>query len=225
MTDPAEPTKPAQAPDALPADVVGKRRFEHVHALFAPLLRVLHKIPHPPWRSKRGIFLLLVLFGGFGAVATMGGVTAIGFSETPAFCGSCHTMDPELKAYAMSPHSQVPCAACHVNPGIGGFVSAKVNGTKQLFDIVTGNFPTPIEPPDHAKLPPVQNTCLTCHNLAALTANGGPVKLILTPQYLPDEANTEQTVAVQLRDSESAVVCSTDDGYGYVIMPLARDQA
>jgi len=197
MTDPAEPTKPAQAPDALPADAVGKRRF--VHALFAPLLRVLHKIPHPPWRSKRGIFLLLVLFGGFGAVATMGGVTAIGFSETPAFCGSCHTMDPELKAYAMSPHSQVPCAACHVNPGIGGFVSAKVNGTKQLFDIVTGNFPTPIEPPDHAKLPPVQNTCLTCHNLADLTANGGPVKLILTPQYLPDEANTEQTVAVMLR--------------------------
>jgi len=197
MTDPAEPTKPAQAPDALPADAVGKRRF--VHALFAPLLRVLHKIPHPPWRSKRGIFLLLVLFGGFGAVATMGGVTAIGFSETPAFCGSCHTMNPELKAYAMSPHSQVPCAACHVNPGIAGFVSAKLNGTKQLFDIVTGNFPTPIEPPDHAKLPPVQNTCLTCHNLADLTANGGPVKLILTPQYLPDEANTEQTVAVMLR--------------------------
>jgi nitrate/TMAO reductase-like tetraheme cytochrome c subunit len=200
MTDPAEPTKPAQAPPALRADTAGeKRRFGHVRALFAPLLHVLHKIPHPPWRSKRGVLLLLVLFGGFGAAATMGGVTAVGFSETPAFCGSCHTMDPELKAYAMSPHSQVPCATCHVNPGLAGFVTAKVNGTKQLFDIVTGNFPTPIEPPDHAKLPPVQNTCLTCHNLADLTENGGPVKLILTPQYLPDEANTQQTVAVMLR--------------------------
>jgi nitrate/TMAO reductase-like tetraheme cytochrome c subunit len=200
MTDPAEPTKPAQALDAPRADAVGeKRRLRHVRAAVAPVRRVLHKIPHPPWRSKRGIFLLFVLFGGFGAVATMGGVTAVGFSETPAFCGSCHTMEPELKAYAMSPHSQVPCATCHVKPGIGGFVAAKVSGTKQLFDIVTGNFPTPIEPPDHAKLPSVQDTCLSCHNLADLTANGGPVKLLLTPRYLSDEANTQQTVAVMLR--------------------------
>ena len=200
MTDPAEPTKPVGAPDGPRAEQVGrKRRFRRVGAFVAPVRRVLHKIPHPPWRSKRGIFLLFVLFGGFGAVATMGGVTAVGFSETPAFCGSCHTMEPELKAYAMSPHSQVPCATCHVNPGLAGFVTAKVNGTKQLFDIVTGNFPTPIEAPDHAKLPPVQNTCLTCHNLADLTANGGPVKLLVTPQYLSDKANTEQTVAVLLR--------------------------
>ena len=95
MTDPAEPTKPVGAPDGPRAEQVGrKRRFRRVGAFVAPVRRVLHKIPHPPWRSKRGIFLLFVLFGGFGAVATMGGVTAVGFSETPAFCGSCHTMEP-----------------------------------------------------------------------------------------------------------------------------------
>jgi len=27
-----------------------------------------------------------------------------------------------------------------------------------------------------------------------------------------------------LKDSDSAAVCNTDDGYGYVIMPLARDR-
>jgi nitrate/TMAO reductase-like tetraheme cytochrome c subunit len=200
MTDPAEPTKPAEAPDAPRATVVAKKRhFRHVRALFAPVGRVLHKIPHPPWRSKRGIFLLFVLFGGFGAAATMGGVTAIGFSETPAFCGMCHTMDPELKAYAMSPHKDVACAECHVEPGAAGFIKAKANGTKQLFDIITGKFPTPIEPPDHAKLPAVKDTCLKCHSLDNLTANGGPVKLVLRPRYLPDETNTQQTVAVMLR--------------------------
>src|SRR5450631_2499896 len=200
MTEPAEPTKPAEAPDAPPATGAGpKRRFRHVRAFFAPVGRVLHKIPHPPWRSKRGIFLLFVLFGGFGAAATMGGVAAVGFSETPGFCGMCHTMDPELKAYAMSPHKDVTCAECHVEPGAAGFIKAKVNGTKQLFDIITGQFPTPIEPPDHAKLPAVKDTCLKCHSLEGLTANGGPVKLVLRPQYLPDEANTQQTVAVMLR--------------------------
>ena len=115
MTEPAETTKPADAPAANGAGP--KRRFRHVRALFAPVGRVLHKIPHPPWRSKRGIFLLFVLFGGFGAAATMGGVAAVGFSETPGFCGMCHTMDPELKAYAMSPHRDVTCAECHVDPG------------------------------------------------------------------------------------------------------------
>ena len=63
---------------------VRRRRFRRTRALFAPVGRVLGKIPHPPWRSKRGIFLLFVLFAGFGAVATMGGVKAVGFSETPS---------------------------------------------------------------------------------------------------------------------------------------------
>jgi nitrate/TMAO reductase-like tetraheme cytochrome c subunit len=193
-------TEPAAGPDVPKAAVViKKRRFRRVRALFAPVVRVLRKIPHPPWRSKRGILLLFILFGGFGAAATMGGVTAVGFSETPGFCGMCHTMDPELKAYAMSPHRDVTCAECHVEPGVAGFVKAKANGTKQLFDIITGQFPTPIEPPDHAKLPPVKDTCLKCHSLAGLTENGGPVKLVLRPRYRLDETNTRETVAVMLR--------------------------
>ena len=196
----SESAGPAEPPEALETTgVAPKRRFRRIRAPFAPLGRVLHKIPHPPWRSKRGILLLFFLFGGFGAVATMGGVTAVGFSETPAFCGMCHTMDPELKAYAMSPHRDVTCAECHVEPGVAGFVKAKANGTKQLFGIITGKFPTPIEPPDHAKLPAIKDTCLKCHSMDGLTANGGPVKLVLRPRYRSDETNTRETVAVMLR--------------------------
>ena len=33
----------------------------------------------------------------------------------------------------------------------------------------------------------------------------------------------EKTFTLELKDAESAAVCTTDDGYGYVIMPLARD--
>jgi hypothetical protein len=29
---------------------------------------------------------------------------------------------------------------------------------------------------------------------------------------------------MELRNADSAAVCRTDDGYGYVIMPLASDQ-
>ena len=35
---------------------------------------------------------------------------------------------------------------------------------------------------------------------------------------------TEKNFTLELKDGESAAICSTDDGYGYVIMPLARDR-
>jgi hypothetical protein len=31
------------------------------------------------------------------------------------------------------------------------------------------------------------------------------------------------SISVELTDSQSACVCRTEDGYGYVIMPLAAD--
>ena len=34
----------------------------------------------------------------------------------------------------------------------------------------------------------------------------------------------EQRFVLELQDAESAVVCNTEDGYSYVIMPLARDR-
>jgi DNA polymerase-3 subunit beta len=55
-----------------------------------------------------------------------------------------------------------------------------------------------------------------------------PVRLIkLDPRYLSDflkVLDPERMFTLELRDAESAVVCTTDDGYGYVIMPLAREQ-
>jgi nitrate/TMAO reductase-like tetraheme cytochrome c subunit len=209
MTDPTEalePTLPAEGADAsAPGETKvdpGKpavRHFRRTRALFAPVSRVLGKIPHPPWHSKRGVLVLLLLIGGVGTVVGVGGMTAISFSETPGFCGMCHTMDPELKAYAMSPHKDVTCAECHINPGLAGFVKAKANGTKQLADIILGKFPTPIPPPDHADLPPVAVTCLKCHSLSDITEDGGPVKLVLRPRYESDENNTRQTVAIMIR--------------------------
>ena len=57
--------------------------------------------------------------------------------------------------------------------------------------------------------------------------DGAPVGITLDPRYLNDflrVLGAEQTVTLELRDAESAAVCTTEDGYAYVIMPLARDQ-
>lgn len=150
-------------------------------------------------QTKRGLFLVFVLVAGIGSVFTVGGVAAIQWTETADFCGRCHAMGPELKAYEMSPHREVACAECHVEPGIGGWVKAKINGTKQLFQVITGTFPKPIPAPDHADLPPVSSSCEKCHDVDALLAQGGPIRFVLQNRYSKDEPNTKTSVALVFR--------------------------
>jgi DNA polymerase-3 subunit beta len=57
--------------------------------------------------------------------------------------------------------------------------------------------------------------------------DGAAIAITLDPRYVIDflkVLDAEKTFTLELKDSESAAVCLTDDGYGYVIMPLARDR-
>ncbi len=60
-----------------------------------------------------------------------------------------------------------------------------------------------------------------------ISYDGTPVTITFDPRYIADflrilDAST--SVKLQLTDGESAAVLRTDDGYTYVIMPLARDR-
>ncbi len=55
---------------------------------------------------------------------------------------------------------------------------------------------------------------------------GETVKIKLDPRFVSDflrVLDPGTTVTVELTDAQSACVCTTADGYGYVIMPLAAD--
>jgi DNA polymerase-3 subunit beta len=57
--------------------------------------------------------------------------------------------------------------------------------------------------------------------------DGEEIGITLDPRFLSDflkVLDPEKTFTIEIKDSESAAVCSTEDGYGYVIMPLARDR-
>lgn len=57
--------------------------------------------------------------------------------------------------------------------------------------------------------------------------DGASLSITLDPRYVSDflkVLDPEKTFTLELKDSDSAAVCMTDDGYGYVIMPLARDR-
>lgn len=60
-----------------------------------------------------------------------------------------------------------------------------------------------------------------------ISYDGSPITITFDPRYIAEflrilDAST--SVKLQLTDGESAAVLRTDDGYTYVIMPLARDR-
>tara|TARA_R100000664_G_C2756534_1_gene144452 strand:- start:2579 stop:3688 length:1110 start_codon:yes stop_codon:yes gene_type:complete len=55
--------------------------------------------------------------------------------------------------------------------------------------------------------------------------DGKPITLTLDPKYMSDflkVLDAEKTFSLEVKDAKSAAICTTDDGYGYVIMPMAR---
>jgi DNA polymerase-3 subunit beta len=55
-----------------------------------------------------------------------------------------------------------------------------------------------------------------------------PIMLVLDNRYVADflkVLNSEATFSMNVRDADSAALCTTGDGYSYVLMPLARDKA
>ncbi len=146
--------------------------------------------------SRRGLFALLLVLSAMGFVGIFAGVSLIRWTETADFCGRCHTMAPELQANQDGRHAEVTCGECHVEPGIVGWVKAKLNGTRQLVDVVLGTYPTPIPPPNHASLPGATDTCMTCHDVEG----GGAITALKSyTQFKEDEANTREFVALLIR--------------------------
>ncbi len=57
--------------------------------------------------------------------------------------------------------------------------------------------------------------------------DGADLGITLDPRFMSDFLKVlgpEQTFTMELRNAESAALCTTEDGYAYVIMPLAREQ-
>ena len=162
----------------------------------ARLLRVLPTTTRGILGTVGGVLLL-------GVLGTLGGVHLVEYSESAAFCTTCHTMNPQKKASAAGVHQDLACGECHVDPGVVGFVSAKVAGTVELYRLVTSTYPTPIPPIEHDKLPPTANTCQKCHPLDTLGRPGQPSKLHVRASFERDEPNTRHDLAVLIRPASS----------------------
>ncbi len=111
------------------------------------------------WR-RTGIFFAVMTVANviIGSQLSYRAVTQM---DTVQFCGeSCHVMKPEFTAHQLAPHRVVECVDCHVAPGASGWVQSKINGTRQLKDVIFNSYPRPIESAmESDRLPRSAETC------------------------------------------------------------------
>jgi nitrate/TMAO reductase-like tetraheme cytochrome c subunit len=141
---------------------------------------------NPHHRVITVIVLVLTLVNiALVSMAAYGGVHYMDSSE---FCGEvCHTtMEPEYVASKAWPHARVECAQCHVGPGAGALVQAKLAGTRQLYHVITNQIPKPVPSPAQL-IRPASDTCEQCH--WAEKFHGDKVRVIR--EFANDEKNTQ----------------------------------
>lgn len=139
-----------------------------------------------------GVLVLTMVNVGIVAMASYGGVH---YMDSAEFCGTtCHTsMEPQYVAWQANSHARVECARCHIGPGAGAFVQAKLAGARQLAHVLTNQVPKPVPSPDHL-LRPARDTCEQCHWPAKFT--GDLVRVVR--EYSRDEMNSESVTTLQM---------------------------
>lgn len=146
-------------------------------------------------RDRRILAVFALGSVGFLLLTALGSYETYHYMETVEFCGQrCHEpMEPQFVAAQHTAHAKVLCVECHVGPGATAYLKTKLNGVKQLYHAVLGDFDRPIFVSE-ANPRPAQQICTQCH---------WPDKFAGTVErtyhhFLSDEANTPFTVRLLL---------------------------
>ena len=168
-------------------------------------VRAMLQVP----RVRRTLIVLGVATFFNVVIIGLVGTKAVHYMETPAFCGTlCHSvMEPEFVAYQRSPHSRVACVQCHIGPGASWAVKSKLDGLRQVWHVLRGDYERPIHAPVH-ELRPARDTCEQCHRPDKFHGN----RLIARVHTKQDEANSPMMNVLVLRVGGENVLTGKYEG-------------
>ena len=183
-----------------------------------PLILGLLMIPIGMWRERRRlrqgkpasapVFVLdlrlpkhqaaLIVFIGVTAVFLLftayGSYRTFKWTESVAFCGTCHALQPEAIAHQHAPHARVLCVDCHVGSGAGWYVKSKLAGVYELYAEVMNTYERPIPTPI-SHLRPARDTCEHCHWPSHFSGD----KLSINTYFKAEEDNPRWTIALLMK--------------------------
>jgi nitrate/TMAO reductase-like tetraheme cytochrome c subunit len=159
--------------------VLGRRHIrERLEAGLADRKTALHRL----------IVFLVITIGVNLLIGTQLTYRAVVYMDTPQFCGAmCHVLRPEYLGHQDSTHASVACVECHIVPNASGWIEAKLNGTRELWEAITNSYPRPIPSAlESGRLVPSKETCERCHWAEKIVAT----RLLVIPSYNADEQNS-----------------------------------
>lgn len=112
-------------------------------------------------RNSLKIALVVLVMVMIGMIATGAGYA---YSDSPEFCGSCHSMKQAHSTWQMSNHKHLTCTECHLphqNLAIKLITKAKT-GTNDTYHEVLRDYPATMGlTPKNKTI--VEDNCLRCH--------------------------------------------------------------
>jgi hypothetical protein len=134
-----------------------------------------------------GVVVFLFLF-------FLASVTLLEYSESTAFCSSCHIMKPEVTVYESSPHARTECGSCHIGPGAWPAVQGKLASARYLWVYPLNLYERPVPSPIKS-LRPVEVVCEQCHWPQKFYDD----RYVMKPDYARDERNSLTRTQLLLR--------------------------
>ncbi|HEX9078474.1 MAG TPA: hypothetical protein VF795_02725 [Desulfuromonadaceae bacterium] len=136
---------------------------------------------------RRHAYIYTILASLFLFLLGVVAITSQRYSASVGFCANfCHkVMAPAYITYRNSPHSQVPCVACHAGQNSPWMVRRQLTGLRQLFITMTDSYSRPLKSPVN-HLRPSRETCEQCHWPDKFHGH----RLHLIDKFLDDEANS-----------------------------------
>lgn len=118
---------------------------------------------------RRALLLKAGIYSGAAGAAVLflvfGPPHLIGVTETPKFCGLCHSMKPQHSAWEHSAHRSARCIDCHLpnDNAVNHYVWKTIDGNKDVFYEFSG-----LREHDEIKLSAhghrvLQGNCIRCH--------------------------------------------------------------
>ncbi len=161
-----------------------------------PLSHVNTLIERKKVSPRHVVLLVMGLSCGNLVLFSVAGYRGLHYTESVMFCGQlCHQpMNPEFTTHSRSPHSEIPCVECHIGSGASYFIKSKLDGTRQLLAMVTGNYSKPIPTPVH-NLRPARDVCEVCHKTESFHGN----RIDVNQRFASDEQNTRTYTILNLR--------------------------
>ncbi len=166
--------------------------------------------------QRRVIFIFTTATAAFLMLTGLGSYEVFHYTESNEFCGTlCHNvMEPEYVTYHGSAHARVRCVECHVGSGVNWYVKSKLSGLYQVYSVIAGAYPTPIETPIH-NLRPAQETCEKCH----WPEKFYDPKFVTKKHYLSDEENTEWNIQLLMKTGPENRALGQSEGIHWHINP------